>query len=360
MRKRSRVLKPLVVVGALALLAAACGDDDDSSGGATTTAAGATTTAAAATTAARRRHHDRRRRSDHHRRGAAARAASARPASPTTPSTPSRARTPASSPPTSSAPRDKPLKAEGEPIVIGFQNPQGDPNGSFPEYTTAIEAAAKYINEELGGLGSNPSEGRAGRPIQLETCFMAINPADSQKCANELAGKNPFVVVVDDQLLRQPLPDLRRRPASTRSSASPITDRRLHRAAACTRSAPAAAASAPTPGSSTPPPRSSRASGSPCRGPTRRRASSATTTSRRSRSTSSRARCPATPSWPGDPRPRAHRRARSSRPRPDVTPQVTQVLDFEPDVIIFSAQGADCWNLVDGLGRLGWTPDRSR
>jgi branched-chain amino acid transport system substrate-binding protein len=43
---------------------------------------------------------------------------------------------------------------------------------------------------------------------------------------------------------------------------------------------------------------------------------------------------------------------------PDITPQVTQVLDFKPDVIIFSAQGADCWNLVDGLGRLGWTPDK--
>ena len=43
---------------------------------------------------------------------------------------------------------------------------------------------------------------------------------------------------------------------------------------------------------------------------------------------------------------------------PDVTPQVTQVLDFEPDVILFSAQGADCWNLVDGLGRAGWTPEQ--
>jgi branched-chain amino acid transport system substrate-binding protein len=43
---------------------------------------------------------------------------------------------------------------------------------------------------------------------------------------------------------------------------------------------------------------------------------------------------------------------------PDVTPQVTQVLDFDPDAIMFSAQGADCWNLVDGLGRLGWTPDQ--
>ncbi len=32
-------------------------------------------------------------------------------------------------------------------------------------------------------------------PIQLEICIMAINPADSQKCANELAGKDPFTVV---------------------------------------------------------------------------------------------------------------------------------------------------------------------
>ena len=43
---------------------------------------------------------------------------------------------------------------------------------------------------------------------------------------------------------------------------------------------------------------------------------------------------------------------------PDVTSQVSQILDFNPDVIIFSAQSADCWNLVDGLTRLGWTPDR--
>ena len=43
---------------------------------------------------------------------------------------------------------------------------------------------------------------------------------------------------------------------------------------------------------------------------------------------------------------------------PDVTPQVTQLLDFDPDVMIYSAQGADCWNLVDGLGRAGWTPEK--
>jgi branched-chain amino acid transport system substrate-binding protein len=42
---------------------------------------------------------------------------------------------------------------------------------------------------------------------------------------------------------------------------------------------------------------------------------------------------------------------------PDATPQASEVLDFDPSVIIFSAQGADCWNFVDALGRLGWTPD---
>ena len=194
MRKRSRVLKPLVVVGALALIAAACGDDDDSSGGATTTAAsGATTTAAAATTAA----------------GGATTTAGG--ATTTASGGGEGGVSPACEPDDSidavegknagqftadlQCALDKPLKAEGEPIVIGIQNPQGDPNGSFPEYTTAIEAAAQFINEELGGLGANPSEGRAGRPIQLETCLMAINPADSQKCANELAGKDPFVVI---------------------------------------------------------------------------------------------------------------------------------------------------------------------
>ena len=43
---------------------------------------------------------------------------------------------------------------------------------------------------------------------------------------------------------------------------------------------------------------------------------------------------------------------------PDVTPLVTEVFDFDPEVVVFSGQGADCWNLVDGMGRLGWTPDQ--
>jgi len=42
---------------------------------------------------------------------------------------------------------------------------------------------------------------------------------------------------------------------------------------------------------------------------------------------------------------------------PDLTPQITQILDFEPEAIVFSGQGADCINLISALGRLGWTPD---
>ena len=203
------MLKPLVVVGALALVAAACGDDDDSSSGATTTAGGATTTAGGATTTA----------------GGATTTAAGGATTTAAGGEGKGGVSPACEPDDSidavegknagqftadiQCAAEKPLKAEGEPIVIGFQNHQGDPNGSFPEMPTLAEAAVKYINEELGGLGSNVSEGRPGRPIQLETCFMAVNPADSQKCANELAGKDPFAVVSTHQLLREPLPDLR-------------------------------------------------------------------------------------------------------------------------------------------------------
>ena len=90
---------------------------------------------------------------------------------------------------------DKPLKAEGDPIVIGFQNPEGDPNGSFPEASLAAQAAVEYINNELGGLGADIQNGVPGRPIKLEVCKMAISPDDSQRCANELIAKEPALVV---------------------------------------------------------------------------------------------------------------------------------------------------------------------
>ncbi len=103
---------------------------------------------------------------------------------------------------------DAPLAAEGEPIVIGFQNPEGDPNGSFPEYSLAAQAAVDYINAELGGFGADVQNGVPGRPIELVTCKMAISPDDSQRCANELLAADPVPDRVQPQLLRQPDPDL--------------------------------------------------------------------------------------------------------------------------------------------------------
>jgi branched-chain amino acid transport system substrate-binding protein len=38
----------------------------------------------------------------------------------------------------------------------------------------------------------------------------------------------------------------------------------------------------------------------------------------------------------------------------DVTPEATLVLDFKPDGMVFSAQGADCWTYVSTLDKLGW------
>ena len=70
-------------------------------------------------------------------------------------------------------------EATGEPIKIGVQNLEGDPNGSFPEFSLGIQAAADYINAELGGLG--------GRPIEIDLCKSIVSPDDSQRCANELS-----------------------------------------------------------------------------------------------------------------------------------------------------------------------------
>ncbi len=70
-------------------------------------------------------------------------------------------------------------EATGEPFVIGVQNLEGDPAGSFPEYSLAVQAAADYVNTELGGL--------QGRPIEIELCKSIVAPDDSQRCANELS-----------------------------------------------------------------------------------------------------------------------------------------------------------------------------
>jgi branched-chain amino acid transport system substrate-binding protein len=191
-RRNARLLALLIAGG---LVAAACGSDNSkSSGAATTTATTAAATSAATTSAAT-----------------------------TSPGTTSAATTSAGGgggAATCSGPvdtsldskygvnagqmaqilacaKDKPLKADSSlpPFVLGLENSQGDPSFTFPDITGGTQAVVNYINDNLGGIGGDPVKGKAGRPIKLETCFIGLDPADSVRCANELAGKKPVVVI---------------------------------------------------------------------------------------------------------------------------------------------------------------------
>jgi branched-chain amino acid transport system substrate-binding protein len=248
-----------------------------------------------------------------------------------------------------------PLAAEGEPIVIGVQNPEGDPNGSFPEFTIAIEAAAKYVNEELGGLGADIQKGVPGRPIQLEICRMAIAPDESQRCANELVSKNPAMIISTINFFGNQFP-VYEGAGVNGLVVTPITI-----------------------GDFTSPSAFSIGGGGGCLGVHTGLVEFATTEFDPDRVAVPWSDTPPgvvcyydlekkpldvlNGSVPGDAE-RAgsmpdlqHIGVPIAPASPDVTPQVTEVLNFDPDVIVFSAQGADCWNLVSGLGRLGWTPD---
>ncbi|MFN6120822.1 MAG: ABC transporter substrate-binding protein [Actinomycetes bacterium] len=250
-----------------------------------------------------------------------------------------------------------PRAAEGEPIKIGFQNPEGDPNGSFPEFSLAAEATVEYINNELGGLGADIANGVPGRPIELVVCKMAITPDDSQRCANELLADGVELVFSSINFFGNHFP--------TYAAAD----------------LPVIVITPITVGDFTSPGVYSIGGGGGCLGVHTGLVEFATTEF----GDIERLGIPwaDTPpgvvcyydlekkpvdvlngSVPGDAEragslPNLTSLGVPVKPAtPDVTPLVTEILDFDPQVIIFSAQGADCWNWVDGMGRLGWTPDQ--
>ncbi len=45
---------------------------------------------------------------------------------------------------------------------------------------------------------------------------------------------------------------------------------------------------------------------------------------------------------------------------PDLSTQATQILDFDPDAILYSAPVASCLSLVNALSGLGWDRNRPR
>ena len=91
---------------------------------------------------------------------------------------------------------DAPLAAEGDPIVIGFQNPEGDPNGSFPEYSLAAQAAVDYINAELGGFGADIQNGVPGRPDRAGGVQDGDHARTTRSAApTSCVAEDPFLIV---------------------------------------------------------------------------------------------------------------------------------------------------------------------
>ena len=244
--------------------------------------------------------------------------------------------------------------ATGEPIRIGVQNLEGDPNGSFPESSIAVQAAADYINAELGGLG--------GRPIEIELCKSVVSPDDSQRCANELSASGVDLAISTLNFFGNHY-------SIYQGSDIPVVV-----------ITPLTIADFTTPGVF------SIGAGGGCLGVHTGLVEFATNGIEDELGIDvEKVAVPWADTPPGvvcyndleakpldvlnGSEPGDAERA-GSKPdltyvgvpiapaSPDVTPQATEVLDSDPDVIIFSAQGADCWNFVDALGRLGWTPDQ--
>jgi branched-chain amino acid transport system substrate-binding protein len=89
--------------------------------------------------------------------------------------------------PAAGTPADESL----EPIVLGMINQEDNPVGSYPELRVAVEAAAAWVNAELGGVD--------GRPVEIHTCVTTFNADESRACALELIerGVVAFVGGVD-------------------------------------------------------------------------------------------------------------------------------------------------------------------
>ncbi len=251
----------------------------------------------------------------------------------------------------------KALKATGTPIVIGLHNPEGDPNGSFPDYRIGAQAAEKWINAELGGIGADYAKGKPGRPIKLVVCAVAINPADDQRCANELAAQKPIAVYSTINFFgthyatynASNVPVI----VGTPITAADFTSKGtyaigggggclgVHTGLIEFTTKDVKAKNVAVPWANTPP-------GVFCYNDLEKKPLNVLNGTTKGAGNTAAGTIPTLkhtgiPVLPG---------------QADVTAQAQQVLDFKPDAIVFSAQGADCWTLVASLGKLGWTPSK--
>jgi len=172
--KRSRLIRVMAPALAVALIAAACGGDDDDGGDAateTTTAGSAApeateTTGGADTTAAAEEGTDTTEAADE---GADTTEASEEGADTTEGGGGAEGEVVAIEP-----------GGEGSTDLGPFKLGVINSNDLFPDYSGGVEAAVEYVNAELNGLD--------GRQIELTVCSIDYNtPDDTQRCANELA-----------------------------------------------------------------------------------------------------------------------------------------------------------------------------
>jgi branched-chain amino acid transport system substrate-binding protein len=155
-----------VVIAGAVLIAAACGSDNSSSGSAATTtaaASSATTAASSATTTA------------------------------------SGATTTASG---SSSGGSKTVtdyaayvggsgaaKADLKPIKIGYISQEGGPVEVGPTNDDGVDIAAKFINEQAGGIG--------GHPVEVVKCYIASTEEEGQQCGQKMANDKDIVAVLE-------------------------------------------------------------------------------------------------------------------------------------------------------------------
>ena len=84
---------------------------------------------------------------------------------------------------------------DAEPIRLGMLNIENVDGFSFPELRGAAEAAAAFVNAELGGVD--------GHPIEIVPCFTSLSPEQSQTCAQEMVQEGVVALVGGIDIMSQ-------------------------------------------------------------------------------------------------------------------------------------------------------------
>lgn len=230
------------------------------------------------------------------------------------------------------------------PIKVGVINS----NDLFGEYSGAIEAAAEYINKELGGLD--------GREIELQVCSIDYgSPDDTQRCANELsANEVEFAITTLNQFGNQfeilrgaGIPVLVGTAVAVPDYTTPDTYA-ISPGGGCpgTLTAMAKYAAEELGARNLAVPYYDIPSGALCYYDNEAKGLQVL----QGEVTGSSSEAAGT-------MPDLKFEGIASPPGGDQNPIATQILALKPDAILFSGPATDCWPLVDALGALGWTPD---